>query len=69
MSGRPNNKWIKTMIAKFGSREAVSAYMAKTGSTGGSRKVAKGFAIMPVWKRSAAGRLGGTNSKRRKALA
>ncbi|MEO5499449.1 MAG: KGG domain-containing protein [Candidatus Saccharimonadales bacterium] len=61
MAGKPNDQWMKTMIEKHGSREAVREIMMETGSRGGSAPTTypKGFASMTPEKRSLAGRKGG----------
>lgn len=75
MAGRPNPKWLETMIAKHGSREAVRAHMQQQGRKGGSVKGTKGgFAanvdcncdLVPGdhYIRNCAGTVGGRTSKR-----
>jgi len=64
MSGKPNTKWKMTMLSKLGSEEAVSKFMSERGSRGGQVSCVKGFASMPTEKVAAAGRIGGTRSKR-----
>lgn len=66
MSGKPNNKWMQTMIEKLGSREAVSEWMAERGSKGGKNGHTGGFAADRELAVSA-GRKGGTISRRGKS--
>ena len=76
MSGRKNTVWLKTMIAKHGSVEAVRAYMAKNGSKGGKLSTGGGFASYYPGKDGltgheraiAAGTLGGSISRRKKKV-
>lgn len=63
MPGRPNKKWLETMIQKHGSREAVTALMKMNGAIGGSRPTTGGFfADRDLARR--AGRIGGLKSRR-----
>ena len=64
MSGKSNTKWLETMVKRLGSKEAVSKFMSERGSRGGQVSCPKGFASMPTEKVAAAGRIGGTRSKR-----
>ncbi|QEX10927.1 hypothetical protein F6X56_14990 [Rhodococcus erythropolis] len=65
MSGKPNTKWMETMIAKHGSREAVSAVQAAIGAKGGRLGTTGGFAADRKLARIA-GAKGGRISKRGK---
>lgn len=65
MSGKPNTKWMETMIAKHGSREAVSAVQAAIGAKGGRLSKNGGFAADRNLARIA-GAKGGRISKRGK---
>lgn len=65
MSGRPNDTWLKTMIEKTGSREAVSELMKKQGRLGGTNGTTGGFAANRELAREA-GRKGGLASRRGK---
>lgn len=75
MSGRPNDKWLKTMIKKYGSREAVTEKQRAIGKIGGSISRTGGFASHVVGKdgltgtqrAKIAGRKGGIISRRGKA--
>lgn len=65
MAGRPNTKWKETMLAKFGSEEALREHMSNVGRKGGQRPTTGGFAAdRELAKR--AGALGGSISKRKK---
>jgi len=65
MAGKPNKAWMETMIKKHGSREAVREWQQSIGSLGGKKTgVTKGFAH-PNANPSAAGRIGGTISRRK----
>lgn len=44
MAGRKNSKWLETMIAKHGSREAVAEIQAAKGAKGGKKSRDGGFA-------------------------
>lgn len=68
MSGRPNTKWIATMVRKLGSREAVTEWARKIGTIGGKVSCIKGFAANRELA-SRAGRIGGRISRRRPAIA
>ena len=63
MAGKPNDKWLETMIKKHGSLEAVKEHQRALGTKGGATKTTKpkGFASMTPEQRSAAGRKGGRN--------
>lgn len=65
MSGRPNDEWLKTMLKKHGSQEAVTAIMQKIGAKGGSTPTnkKKGMAADPV-RASVAGKKGGQRSRK-----
>lgn len=65
MPGRPNKRWMETMIAKLGSREAVSADMSARGTKGGHNGNTGGFAVNRELARIA-GAKGGRNSRRGK---
>lgn len=64
MTGRPNKKWMQSMIEIHGSRQAVREYMQEVGAKGGRARVTKGFGSNPALARRA-GALGGSISKRR----
>ena len=66
MAGKSNTKWLETMVKRLGSKEEVSKFMSSRGRTGGQVSCKKGFASMPVEKVAAAGKIGGTRSKRTK---
>jgi general stress protein YciG len=68
MSGKTNSRWMRTMVEKLGSKEAVSKFMAERGHTGGSKSCRKGFASMPLEKVQLAGSKGGRISRRRPKL-
>ena len=66
MAGKPNSKWLETMIKKHGSREAVTEVMRGIGAKGGKHpyggfKYAKENGLN--WHKEA-GRKGGKKSKR-----
>lgn len=64
MSGKPNTKWLETMIRKHGSREAVRAWQKEIGRKGGLVKGTQGgFAANPELARIA-GAKGGRISRR-----
>lgn len=69
MSGKPNKKWLKTMIAKHGSRKAVREVMGAMGQKGGSKRTdrtrLKGFASSHEHAVEC-GRKGGSISRRGK---
>lgn len=59
----------ETMIKKYGSEEAWKEHMRGIGSAGGKKKnPEKGFGSMDKEKVRAAGRLGGSISRRRKPI-
>lgn len=62
MAGKPNDKWLKTMIEKHGSREAVTMVMQRRGAKGGRNGNTGGFAANPELARIA-GAKGGRNRK------
>lgn len=74
MAGRPNSKWLVTMIAKFGSLEAVKEHMASLGARGGKNNKNGGFAseftgkdgLTGYQRARIAGMKGGKVSKRKK---
>lgn len=66
MTGRPNKKWMETMIQKHGSREAVTRAMKELGSRGGAKSRGGGFSANRELA-STAGRKGGLKSRRGKA--
>ena len=68
MSGKPNTKWMETMLAKHGSREAVREVQRAIGAKGGRNGNTGGFAANPELA-SIAGRIGGLKSKRRSSEA
>lgn len=45
MPGKPNDKWMQTMLRKHGSREAVAEFMAGVGRMGGQKPTTGGFAL------------------------
>ena len=64
-AGKPNTKWMQTMIEKHGSREAVLEIQRNIASRGGqARYPGKGFAANPELARIA-GVKGGRISRRR----
>lgn len=73
MSGKPNTEWMKTMIKKLGSREAVRERMGTIGSKGGQNSIG-GFGSETINRNgltgseqaSISGKIGGTISRRRK---
>lgn len=75
MSGRPNDKWLATMIEKHGSREAVTKHQQEVGRKGGQNGRSGGFASTTVGKDGLTGRQraslvgvkGGMKSKRKPA--
>lgn len=69
MPGRPNKTWMRTMIERHGSREAVAEFMARQGAKGGSAPHAKprGFAANPELA-SRVGKIGGANGRRGASL-
>lgn len=64
MAGKPNNKWMATMIAKHGSREAVIEKQRRIGSKGGKNGNTGGFAANRELARTA-GAIGGRISRRK----
>ena len=75
MAGKPNKKFMETMIAKHGSREAVTAWFASIGSRGGHNgSENKGFASKAIGddgltgqqRAMVQGQIGGRISRRRK---
>lgn len=76
MSGKPNDKWLKTMVKKMGSREAVKEWQQVIGAIGGRKSRHGGFAKkafcncelidVPHTKPQCAGKKGGAISKRKK---
>jgi general stress protein YciG len=62
MAGKPNDKWLKTMIEKHGSLEKVKEIQTAIGKRGGLAKVPKGFAVNRELAMRA-GRKAGTISK------
>lgn len=74
MSGKPNTKWLDTMIIKYGSREAVTEAMRSMGALGGAKSRSGGFACLVKGKdgltgperASSVGQKGGRVSRRRK---
>lgn len=79
MAGKPNSKWMETMIEKHGSREAVSEFMAGIGGKGGKAPSTGGFAAdiecncsifhYKHFIKNCAGSRGGKISRRKKHLA
>lgn len=68
MSGKKNDRWLETMIAKHGSREAVTKVMQAVGAKGGSVTGTQGgFATPTREERMKWGSIGGTKSKRGEA--
>lgn len=63
MSGKPNDKWLVTMINKLGSREAVTARQQAIGALGGKKGTTGGFWANRELAREA-GRIGGLKSRR-----
>lgn len=59
-------KWRESMLKKYGSKEAFKEQLIKQGVKGGSRKVAKGFAVN-IKLAKLAGHRGGRISRRGKA--
>lgn len=66
MSGKPNKAWLKTMVKKHGSREAVAEVMSKLGRQGGKMSSGGGFQRGSELARKA-GKIGGTKSRRGKS--
>ena len=66
MAGKPNTKWLETMVAKHGSREAVREWQQAIGAKGGRNGNTGGFAANPELARIA-GAKGGKISRRGKA--
>lgn len=73
MSGKPNDKWLATMIKKLGSREKVTEWQMSIGSKGGANgNTGKGFASEVIGKdgltgpqrASKVGSIGGKTSRR-----
>lgn len=77
MSGKPNDKWLKTMVKKMGSREAVKEWQQVIGAKGGRKGHTGGFAKkaecncklidVPHTKPQCAGKVGGRIGKRGKS--
>lgn len=44
MAGKPNEKWLESMIRVHGSREAVTEFMQSLGRKGGKKGTTGGFA-------------------------
>ena len=73
MSGKPNTKWMQTMINKHGSREAVIEIQKLIASKGGKNGNTGGFASDLVGKDGLTGRqraavkgaIGGERSRRK----
>lgn len=64
-----SKKTRATMIKKHGSEEAWKEHMRRIGSAGGKKKNPdKGFGSMDKEKVKAAGKLGGSRSKRTKSI-
>lgn len=64
MAGRPNDKWLKTMVENHGSLEKVKEMQSTIGRLGGLAKVPKGFAVnRELAARS--GRKGGSKNRRK----
>ena len=70
MAGKPNTKWLETMVAKLGSVEAVREHQRQLGSKGGKNGTTGGFAWMKangqLDKVRACGAVGGRISRRTK---
>ena len=66
MAGKPNDKWLATMIAKHGSREAVTEIMKVQGAKGGKLGTTGGFYADRELARRA-GAIGGRISRRGKS--
>lgn len=64
MAGKPNDKWLKTMIEKHGSLEKVKEIQTAIGKRGGLAKVPKGFAVNRELA-ARAGSLGGSRKKKK----
>ena len=67
MSGKPNDKWLKTMVKKMGSREAVKEWQQVIGALGGKKGKTGGFYANRELAREA-GRKGGLKSRRGKKV-
>lgn len=67
MSGKPNDKWLATMIKKLGSREAVTEKQREIGAKGGSVTGTRGGFASSHELAVRAGRKGGQASRRGKA--
>ena len=68
MAGKPNTAWRKTMLARFGSEEALIEWQREIGSRGGKKSNPdrpKGFAANRELA-SIAGRKGGIISRKTK---
>ena len=67
MAGKPNTKWLATMVKKHGSLENVIEIQRANASKGGKKTGIKGFAVNPemakIW-----GAKGGRISRRTKKL-
>lgn len=71
MAGKPNTKWRETMIAKFGSEEAMLEWMRSNGARGGKISKGGGFGSEKIGKDGLTGReraekagsIGGRNSR------
>ena len=76
MSGKPNDKWLKTMVKKMGSREAVKEWQQVIGAKGGRNSRHGGFASQKEchcelidgkhFYQQCAGKKGGTKSRKGK---
>lgn len=82
MPGKPNDKWLETMIKKHGSREAVTETQRIIGAKGGRNGRTGGFSknivctketceyeLDPHYIKQCAGSRGGQASRRGKAKA
>ena len=67
MSGKPNDKMFKTMVAKHGSEEAARAWFRSIGQKGGKAGNTGGFAANRELARIA-GRKGGLISRKTKKV-
>ena len=63
MAGKPNDKWMESMIEKHGSAEAVREHMKSIGAKGGRNGNTGGFAARPDISKTA-GSVGGSRSKK-----
>ena len=67
MAGKPNTAWRKTMLARFGSEEALIEWQREIGARGGRKSNPdrpKGFAANRELA-ALAGAIGGRRSKRK----